>query len=78
MKTDAKKRRQLEERLKNYIAPIRPTENEGNILHYCRYGHHYGVIGSIKARRCIKKKCNYYRVYREDLNKIFKRRKYGR
>ena len=68
MKIDRKKRLRLEERLKNYISPIKVSnDRKGNFLYYCILPYHYGVIGQRKARRCIKKRCKSYKIYREEI-----------
>lgn len=63
-----KKSKRLEKILTK-ISPIKVFHDEkGNYLHYCSFGHHYGVIGELKARDCLEKECWHYRKYREEEN----------
>ena len=49
------------------IHPIKVShDKKGNYINYCSFGNHYGVIGSVKAKECKDRDCNYYRKYREE------------
>jgi hypothetical protein len=42
------------------------SDKEGELIAYCDYPWHRGVIGNGKAKECIAKNCRYVRVFREE------------
>ena len=56
----------LERNLTRIIAFELQSDKNGELIVYCNYYHHRGIIGNGKAKECMAKGCRYYRVFRED------------
>ena len=50
---------------KGPLGPKVSHDDDGNFLHYCSYGHHYGVMGEeyVRGKKCVG--CKHHRFYRE-------------
>jgi len=56
----------LERNLKRIFLLALQADKEGELIVYCNYPQHRGIVGNGKAKECIEKGCNYYRIFRED------------
>ena len=60
------KKSPLEKNLTRIIAFELQSDKKGELIIYCDYWRHKGIVGNGKAKECITKNCEYYRLFRED------------
>lgn len=60
------KKSKLERQSKTIVYYKVTRDDEGNYIPYCRFGNHPGIIGTTKARVCVKRNCRHYSIYREE------------
>jgi len=56
----------LERNLTRIFAFELQSDKKGEMIVYCDYWRHKGIVGNGKAKECVARKCNYVRLFREE------------